>query len=256
MAVCQRFRNINVLLFGKCGAGKSTLGNLLIQNENFFRVTCGFAATGEAAAGNCLVEINNDRFTMNIFDMAGLEEPDREDYHNLDRIIDCMINIVESGEPVIHVMIYVLSSASRFTRSDANIFKYFADEGRNFWSRVMLVLTNGERYGQTDEERRACLDQSLVSPNCPRDLKSLIEKIGKSRIVITESKDNNDEIQVKRRKLYQMIQGLSCTNDEGCIYDVLQNAKLSITRSLTQNPASARGEIRNNLRREIDRVKC
>ena len=254
MAARQHRRDVNVLLFGKSGAGKSTLGNLLIQNENFFKVTRGPAAVGEAAKGSCLVDINGDRFKMNIFDMPGLAEADREDCENLDEIIDCIMDIIESGEPVIHVMIYVLSAADRFTKDDANIFKYFADEGRNFWSHVMLVITSGQRYGETDEERHALLNHSLQAPRCSQHLKSLIEKIGKPRIVITESKDNNDEIQVKRIKLCQMIQELSCTNDEGCIYDVLLRAKRSLTRSLT--PALAREEIRHNVRREIEEVKC
>ena len=257
MATCQRFPDINVLLFGRCGTGKSTLGNLLIQNDNFFKVTCGLTAVSEAAKGSCLVDINGDRFKMNIFDMPGLAEADREDYENLDEIIKCIINIVENGEPVIHAMIYVLSAADRFTKDDVNIFKYFADKGTNFWSHVILVITNGQRYGQTDEERHALLNDSLQSPRCSQHLKSLIEKIGKPRIVITESKDNNDEIQAKRRKLYQMIQELSCTNDEGCIYDILQKAKRSFTSSLTlQNPALAEKEIEHNVRREIEEVKC
>ena len=250
--------DVNVLLLGKSGAGKSTLGNLLIQNEKF-KVVCGFTSDGgEEAAdseGEYLVNINGHRFTMHVFDMPGLAEADREDSENLEEIIKCVRLIAESREPVIHVMIYVLSAAGRFTKDDANIVRYFADEGRNFWSRVMLVITNGQRYGQTDEDRHACLDRSLENPRCSEDLKKLIRNIGRRRVVFTESKDN-DKIQVKRKELYQIIQELSCANDEGCIYNVLVNAKRSLTRSQAlQNPAIADEEIRENVRREIKEVK-
>ena len=256
MAGCD---DVNVLLIGKSGAGKSTLGNLLIQNEKF-KVVCGFTSDGgEEAAdseGEYLVNINGHRFTMHVFDMPGLAEADREDSENLEEIIKCIRLIAESREPVIHVMIYVLSAAGRFTKDDANIVRYFADEGRNFWSRVMLVITNGQKYGETDEERHACLDRSLENPRCSEDLRKLIRNIDRRRVVFTESKDNNDKIQAKRKELYQIIQELSCANDEGCIYNVLVNAKRSLTRSQAlQNPAIADEEIRENVRREIKEVK-
>ena len=258
MAVSQHRRDVNVLLIGKSGAGKSTLGNLLIQNEKF-KVTCGLTPEEDEAAnseGEFSVDINGDRFTMHVFDMPGLAEAGREDFQNLDEIIEITKQIVRSGdEPVIHVMIYVLSAAGRFTRDDENIVRYFADESRNFWSHVMLVITNGQRYGQTDEERHAILDKSLDSPRCSEYLKKLIRNIGRPHVVFTESKDNNDAIQAKRRELYRIIQELS-TNDEGCICNVLVRAKDSITRSLArQNPAIADNEIRADVRREINEVQ-
>ena len=248
--------DVNVLLIGKSGAGKSTLGNLLIQNEKF-KVVCGFTGVGSEEAadskGEYLVDINGHRFTMHVFDMPGLAEADREDSENLEEIINCVRLIAESREPVIHVMIYVLSAADRFTKDDANIVRYFANEGRNFWSRVMLVITNGQRYGQTDEDRHAYLVKILENPRCSEDLRKLISRC---RVVFTESEDDNDIIQAKRKELYQIIQELSCANDEGCIYTVLLNAKRSLTRSQAlQNPAIAYEEIRDNVRREIKEVK-
>ena len=74
-------------------------------------------------------------------------------------------------------MICVLSAAGCFTRDGINIAKYFelADKSKTFWSCVMLVLTNGHKYGQTDAKSHDRLHQSLENPKCSQVLKSLIE---------------------------------------------------------------------------------
>ena len=243
MADSQCFRNVNVLLFGKTGAGKSTLGNFLIQCKAFEVVPGFLAGTGKAAKESCIVVINGECFNMHVFDTPGLAEAVHTDSQNLDEIIKGIIKIVESGEPVIHVMIYVLSAADRFTKDEARIVQYFANEGKNFWSHFILVITNGQRYGKTDEERYSILDTMLKSPKCPPDLKSLVGNIEKQRIIIIESEAGNDEIEAKRTDLYQMIQKLSCVDDEGCIFDFLQKAKSSLMR----NPSNPVKEIKTEI---------
>ena len=243
MAVSRCSRNINVLLFGKTGAGKSTLGNFLTQRKTFEVVTGFLAGTGKAAKESRFVVINGDSFNMHVFDTPGLAEAVHTDSQNLDEIIKGIMNIVENGEPVIHVMIYVLSAADRFTKDEARIVQYFANEGKNFWSHFILVITNGQRYGQTDEERYSKLDTMLKSPKCPPDLKSLVGNIEKQCIIIIESEAGNNEIEAKRTELYQMIQTLSCVDDEGCIFGFLQKAKSSLMR----NPSNPVKEIKTDI---------
>ena len=254
MAVSQHLREVNVLLFGKTGAGKSTLGNFLIQREKFEVVSGFLAGTGKAAKGSCPVNVSGDHFTMHVFDTPGLAEAVRKDSQNLAEIINGIKLIVGSGEPVIHVMIYVLSAADRFTIDEAQIVQYFANEGKNFWSHFILVITNGERYGQTDEERCAKLYDMLRHPKCPPDLKSLTDNLAfdnKQRIIIIESKAEKYEIQAKRNELLKMIQKLSCIDNEGCVYDFLKNAKSSLIR----NPSKVEEEINTYVTETIKKVK-
>ena len=244
----KTLRSVKVLLIGKAGSGKSTLGNLLIQ-EKKFNETCDFSvATGDAEIGDCPVDINNDHFMLNIIDTPGLADTIQIDRDVLAKIAKGIRLLVQDGGPAaIHTIIYVLSASDRFTKSNETIVKYFAKEGSNFWSHAMLVITNASRYGKTKHEQQQSLKKQMRHPNFPRVLSTLFEKI-ENRIVFVESKSTNDEeIQAARSEILTVIQEMSSQEDGGYVHDVIAKAK----KSWDKNDGNVR-EVDEDINKEIN----
>ena len=221
-------RSVKVLLIGKAGSGKSTLGNLLIK-ERKFKESCDFSvATGDAEIGDCPVDINNDHFTLHIIDTPGFADATQIDRDVLGKIAKGIRLLIQDGGPAaIHTIIYVLSASNRFTKSDETIMEYFAKESSNFWSHAMLVITNASRYGKTKYNQQQSLKEQRSDPNCPRVLNTLFEKI-ENRIVFIESKSTNDEeIQAAQLEILTMIQEMSSQEDGGYVHHVITEAKKS-----------------------------
>ena len=221
----KTLRSVNVLLIGKIGSGKSTLGNLLIKDKKFKEKSGFSTTTDDSQVGSCIVSVDDDNFTMHIIDTPGLADVVRENKEIFVKIAKTIPVPIQNGKPIIHTMIYVLSAAHPYTRDDAAILDYFAKAADKIWSYAMLVITNANNYGQTKYEQEQTFRQLLKSSKCPDALKNLFDKI-ENRFVFVESKSSNpQEIQETRLEILKTIQQLSSGNDGGYIAEFLFDAK-------------------------------
>ena len=239
-------REVKVLLIGKTGVGKSSLGNFL-TNKKKFKPSIGFAGVTEGPdKESCEVYIDGDRFIMSVIDTPGLADAAQEDEEGLKKICKGAELVATGGSNAnLHVIMFVISAKGRFSRDDAVIVQYFADEGDNFWSHAILVITSAHEYGETRGDQLRKFNQSLQNPRCPKELKTVVDNT-KNRYILVDCLCSTPAV---RYELLRMVKRLSL-HDEGYIHGVLQKCRDSFEKN-SDNPVQAKKEVKTIVGTEV-----
>lgn len=240
-------RDIKVLLIGKTGVGKSSLGNFLTEKSKFKAARSFAGVTGDADRESCIVDIDGDQFVMHVIDTPGLADAAEEDKEGLEKICKGAELVVTGGSNAnLHVLMFVISAKGRFSRDDAVIVQYFAEEGSNFWSHAILVITSATEYGETRDEQLKTFNESLNNPRCPKELKTVVDKT-QNRYILVDSLHSSSAV---RDELLIMVKQLSLQHDGGYIHGALQRCRDSFDRN-SDNPAQAKEEVKTIVANEV-----
>ena len=244
-------REVKVLLIGKTGVGKSSLGNFLTGKEKFKAARSFAGITGDPDKESCEVNIDGDRFKMYVIDTPGLADAAQEDKEGLKKICKGAELVVTDGSNAnLHVIMFVISAKGRFTKDDAVIAQYFAEEGSNFWSHAILVITSAKEYGKTRDDQLKTFNESLQNPRCPKELKTVVDKT-QSRYILVDSLHRTPAV---RDELLRMVKQLSLQNDGGYIHGVLQRCRYSFENN-SDNLVQAKKEVKTIIATEVKEQK-
>ncbi|MBR3039643.1 MAG: 50S ribosome-binding GTPase [Lachnospiraceae bacterium] len=130
--------NLNVMVLGKTGVGKSTLINNLF-NENFADTGIGKPVTDQIKA------FTKEGVPLTIYDTPGLELGGGKSYDSLlDQVSKVIKDKAKSGdvEQAIHCILYCVNANShRFEDKEIEFIKKFSEENQRYEIPVIVVVT-------------------------------------------------------------------------------------------------------------------
>ncbi len=150
----KEMKNMNVMLLGKTGVGKSTLINNLF-NERLAETGIGKPVTQK------IQQHSKENFPLTIYDTPGLElGGDNAIESLLKEINDQIRKGIRSGdmEKVIHCILYCVSAGShRFEEEEKKFIRLFLDENKDTNIPVIIVITQAVSKKDA-KELQSCIE--------------------------------------------------------------------------------------------------
>lgn len=160
----------NVIIFGKPGVGKSTLGNHILGHNIFNVSSCPSSVTKKVESSTCEFDYNNVYYQITVFDTIGiLDRPSRDTFHQVKKAIKCIGGV--------HLFIFVVTN-SRLTLNDKHAFELFHNEFPSADPISLMVITGCEAL---DKERREKIIREYRSN---ADIKDIISHMGKGILTV------------------------------------------------------------------------
>lgn len=230
-----------LLLLGKVGQGKSSLGNFILQDKTF-EANVGLASiTGKAKYGS----VDYEGTSLYIVDTPGLADTEDilSDEDALMEIARGLKLVVEDGRPGVDAVLFVVSVAERFGSDQAKILNYFQDSSE-FWPYVIVVFTNADRLANSTNEQQSKFQQMLKHPRCPEKLKWLIGSV-EPRYMIINTQENcpyyyKDQMEI----IMSFIREISSKQNGACYTNDLFIYSLELLKKAKMEKNEAEAEIR------------
>jgi len=178
----------NIILIGKTGAGKSTLGNLLVNKngkfEDVFKTSAGSVSETKKYQGE---ELETDGIKYRIVDTIGLGDTKLMTKEVFFELADAIRNYFKDDG--INQVLFVIDG--RFTQEDLQdlaVLKVviFDEELAKFTTIVRTRFPEFDDQGACDEDIQALRDENP-------ELNSLISSISPNNIIHTDAPEKNYE---------------------------------------------------------------
>ena len=240
-----------ILLMGKTGQGKSTLGNFLLDRKEFKAMPGLAAVTGVAAKADG--ELRGLSSSVRIIDTPGLADAfnAKEDLMGDDEGIGELAKGIQlateddGGKPGVDILLYVIRAGDRFSRDQALILKYFEDQG-HFWDHAIVVFSKAREIGDDEKAQRSYLEKQKLALRCPEALKKLLDRSSGKNILIEACDTSSPYRDQKLEEIVQLMKTIMKRNDgrrytTELMMKVIENPNLDTKEAVKEEVKKAGG---------------
>ena len=207
-----------LLLLGPSEAGKSTAGNFILGKSLFPTADDLLSVTGQTKQH----KIDYNGVSLRLIDTVGLDDSQKTSVEVVRDLTTAVLMASEYGG-VASLLICVDLLAS-FSGNFKTVLEDL-ERMKNFWPHAILLLTNSGKYGNTDSEREAKYQEVMSSPQCPAELRWVVDNVGDRRVFIEH--DDLELGDVRKRKIDSIVSVVRFIQAERGVYTnpMIQAAK-------------------------------
>lgn len=139
ICACLADDELRLVLVGKVGVGKSSTGNIILGKDAFKSKRKARSVTKRVKSRKCELKGRS----VLVIDTPGLYDTRTENCRK--HVQDAIKTCINVGAPGLHAIIFVLSTATRFTAEDKKCFEdFFEIFGETFFSYAVVVFTGAD----------------------------------------------------------------------------------------------------------------
>ena len=248
------YADLDIMLLGKTGVGKSKTGNALLDRNAFRSVATTESVTIKSQKEITILE---DGRRLCVVDTPGVVDTRGTEEEGKELFIDTIKAAVLANPAGYHALVIVLWFGSRLTQEDLNTLQFLKDVfGEKFIKEYcIVVLSNGDSFKRAREEKEIAVPFKEWCKKQGGHFKTIFQEV-QERVVLFNNVGSPEEKSEQRRELVAMVDKLGGRRYINPVFESAMNGleKLRSEKKISEMAVNVQNEISLILLQK-DRIK-